>query len=236
MTETGTAPRVALVTGATRGIGAAISRQLAALGLTVVLGARDRAAAEHVAAALGRARAVPVQLDVTDAASVSRCQRLIAAEVGSVDVLVNNAGVLLDDEVPMLAVGEDILEATLQVNLVGVWRMVRALVPAMVERGYGRVVNLSSSLASLAPPETGSPAYSVSKAALNMLTAQLALELRGTGVLVNCLDPGWVRTDMGGPTAPRSPEEGADTAVFLATLDDDGPTGGFFRDRERVAW
>ncbi|HVA22046.1 MAG TPA: SDR family NAD(P)-dependent oxidoreductase [Candidatus Micrarchaeia archaeon] len=228
------AARTALVTGANRGIGLETSRQLVERGLTTIVSARDPAAAARAARACGAAGAI--QLDVTDPASVRRCAERCRTDFGAVDVLVNNAGVLLDDERRLLEVEEAVLATTLEVNLVGVWRMVRAFVPSMLARGYGRVVNLSTGLSRLSAIETGSPAYSVSKTALNMLTAQLAAELRGTGVLVNCLDPGWVRTDMGGPEAPRTPAEGADTAVFLATLPDDGPTGLLFHDRQPVAW
>ncbi|HUY96961.1 MAG TPA: SDR family NAD(P)-dependent oxidoreductase [Verrucomicrobiae bacterium] len=230
------APRVALVTGANRGIGVAICRQLVDRGLTVVVAARDPEQAERAAQQLAADRAIPAALDVTDEESVRRCHQLVTTRCGAVDILVNNAGVLLDDERAILDVSEAILEATLAVNLVGAWRMVRQFVPAMVERGYGRVVTLSSSLGSFSPVETGSPAYSVSKVAVNMLTAQLAAELAGTGVLVNCVDPGWVRTDMGGPDAPRTPAQGADTVTFLATLGDDGPTGRCFRDRMPISW
>jgi NAD(P)-dependent dehydrogenase (short-subunit alcohol dehydrogenase family) len=178
-----------------------------------------------------------VRLDVTDAEQVRAVVREARSRLGGIDVLVNNAGVLLDPR------GGGVLdsrpaayERTLTTNLFGPLRLVQALLPGMIERGYGRIVNLSSGLGQLSGMGSGTPAYRISKAALNALTCTVAADTRGTGVLVNSMCPGWVRTDMGGPDAPRTVEQGADTAVWLATLPDDGPTGGFFRDRQPLAW
>ena len=152
-----------------------------------------------------------------------------------VDVLVNNAGVL--ESGGILGVDDDLMRHTLEVNLLGPLRTARAFMPGMIERGYGRVVNVSSGSGSLTEAVPYSPAYSISKAALNMLTRQLAFASEGHGdVKVNSMCPGWVRTDMGGGAAPRSTEEGADTIVWLATLPADGPTNGFFRDQRPAAW
>jgi NAD(P)-dependent dehydrogenase (short-subunit alcohol dehydrogenase family) len=151
---------------------------------------------------------------------------------------VNNAGVSLDGDLRPPYVDEDLLYATLDTNFTGAWRMAQAVVPGMVEAGYGRVVNVTSSYGSLALMDSGRrPAYRISKTALNALTRMLAAELAGTGVLVNAADPGWTRSGMGGPAAPRGPREGADTPVWLATLpEDDETTGGLFADRRPLAW
>lgn len=232
--------RTALVTGGARGIGVEICRQLADRGLRVLVGARKREAAEEVCRAIGPA-ALPLALDVGSATSVTEAVREAGELVGGgsgIDVLVNNAGVSLDGDLRPPCLDEQVLRATLDINLVGAWRMAEAVVPGMVRKGYGRVVNLSSAYGSLALMDSGRhPAYRVSKTALNALTRMLAGELTGTGVLVNAADPGWTRSGMGGVSAPRGPEEGADTPVWLATLPEgDGTTGGLFAGRRPLPW
>ncbi|WP_030678434.1 SDR family NAD(P)-dependent oxidoreductase [Streptomyces cellulosae] len=232
--------RTALVTGGARGIGVEICRQLADRGLRVLVGARKRDAAEEVCHAIGP-RALPLVLDVGSVLSVREAMREAGELIGGgggVDVLVNNAGVSLDGELRPPHLDEDVLRATLDINLVGAWRMAEAVVPGMVRAGYGRVVNLTSSYGSLALMDSGRhPAYRVSKTALNALTRMLAGELAGTGVLVNAADPGWTRSGMGGPAAPRGPQEGADTPVWLATLPEgDDTTGGLFAERGPLPW
>ncbi|MFF3373854.1 SDR family NAD(P)-dependent oxidoreductase [Streptomyces sp. NPDC002680] len=229
--------RTALVTGGARGIGLEIGRQLADRGLRVLIGARQRKATEEACRAIGPA-ALPLALDVTSATSVRDAVREARELTGGIDVLVNNAGVSLDGDLRPPYVDEDILRATLDTNLTGAWRVAQAVVPGMVEAGYGRVVNLTSSYGSLTLMDSGRhPAYRISKTALNALTRMLAAELAGTGVLVNAADPGWTRSGMGGPSAPRGPEEGADTPVWLATLPEgDGTTGGLFADRGPLPW
>lgn len=230
--------RTALVTGGARGIGVEICRQLADRGLRVLVAARKREAAEEVCRTIGPA-ALPLALDVGCAKSVSEAVRKAGELVGGgIDVLVNNAGISLDGDLRPPYLDEEVLRATLDINLVGAWRMAEALVPAMVRAGYGRVVNLTSSYGSLALMDSGRhPAYRVSKTALNALTRMLAGELAGTGVLVNAADPGWTRSGMGGASAPRGPEEGADTPVWLATLPEgDGTTGGLFAERKPLPW
>ncbi|MFE9442167.1 SDR family NAD(P)-dependent oxidoreductase [Streptomyces sp. NPDC006602] len=232
--------RTALVTGGARGIGAEICRQLADRGLRVLVGARKREAAEEVCRAIGPA-ALPLALDVGSAKSVTDAVREAGELIGGggrIDVLVNNAGVSLDGELRPPHLDEEVLRSTLDINLVGAWRMAEAVVPGMVRAGYGRIVNLTSSYGSLALMDSGRhPSYRVSKTALNALTRMLAGELAGTGVLVNAADPGWTRSGMGGPAAPRGPEEGADTPVWLATLPEgDGTTGGLFAERRPLPW
>jgi NAD(P)-dependent dehydrogenase (short-subunit alcohol dehydrogenase family) len=231
-------PRVALVTGANRGIGLQTARQLLDGGLRVVVAGRDQRAAERARDEIGGASssAMAVRLDVADATSIAAAARAIAESWGAVDVLVNNAAVLLDEDARVLSIPAEHFEATLRTNLLGAIAVCRIFVPAMAERGYGRVVNVSSGAGQLSTMSTYAPAYSISKAALNAFTRVLAATYVARGVLVNAADPGWVRTDMGGPTAPRSVEEGADTIVWLATLPTGGPTGGFFRDRRPIEW
>lgn len=230
--------RVALVTGAGRGLGVEIALQLADQGLHVVLTSRNRDHAQRITddhARTGRSLKAR-QLDVTDQTSVDSCIASVLDSTGRLDVLVNNAGISDGDQ---QAIEADLVLAdqVWQVNVLGAWRCARAVIPAMTSAGYGRIVNVSSTMGSLAWMTSGSePAYRVSKAGLNAVTRTLAAGLVGTGVLVNSASPGWVRTDLGGPRAPRDVTEGADTPVWLATLPDDGPTGGFFLDRRPLDW
>jgi NAD(P)-dependent dehydrogenase (short-subunit alcohol dehydrogenase family) len=233
-----TIQRIALVTGANRGIGLEIARQLAAKGVRVILTARDLARAEDAAGKLAAA-GLPVtgrQLDVTDQASVDRLARSVQEEFGRLDILVNNAGILLDRDQHGTDADLEAARDTLETNVLGPWRLSKVFIPLMRRGGYGRIVNLSSQLGQLESMGGGYPAYRVSKTALNALTRVLADELKGSGILVNSACPGWVRTEMGGQEAPRSVEQGADTPVWLATLPDDGPTGGFFQERRRIPW
>ena len=230
--------RVALVTGANRGLGFEVSRQLSASGLTVVLAGRDVAALEDARRTLAQSeqRAMTVRMDVTDVPSIVAAHRTVTEALGSVDVLVNNAAVLLFENDDVLSIPADAYRDTFKTNVFGVIEVCRVFAPDMARAGYGRIVNVSSGAGQLATMGAYAPAYSMSKAALNAFTRILAHSYRASGVLVNAVDPGWVRTDMGGPSAPRSPQEGADTIAWLATLPDDGPTGGFFRDRRAIGW
>jgi NAD(P)-dependent dehydrogenase (short-subunit alcohol dehydrogenase family) len=223
--------RTALVTGANRGIGLEAARQLGEAGLDVVLTARNADAGRAAAVELG---ARFEQLDVASDESVRECAARLERDGIAIDVLVNNAGVLLSGGI--LDVNDQLLRETLETNLLGPLRTARAFMPPMLGRGYGRIVNVSSGSGSITEASAYTPAYAISKAALNMLTRQLALAADGHGVKVNAMCPGWVSTDMGGGAAPRTPEEGADTIVWLATLPPDGPTNGFFRDRAPAAW
>lgn len=236
MNTTGT--RVALVTGANRGLGLETSRQLLALGLKVVLSGRDRDALDRAAATLGPPgdRVMTVRIDVVDVGSIKAAQAAIERGFGRVDVLVNNAAVLIGEHDQVLSIPSEVYRRTFETNVFGVIEVCRAFAPAMARAGYGRIVNVSSGAGQLATMSTYAPAYSISKTALNALTRILARTYRATGVLVNAVDPGWVRTDMGGSSAPRSPREGAETIAWLATLPDDGPSGGFFHDRGAIEW
>jgi NAD(P)-dependent dehydrogenase (short-subunit alcohol dehydrogenase family) len=230
---------VALVTGANRGLGFETSRQLLAKGLTVVLAGRDDAALERARRTLTESeqrRAMTVRMDVTDLESITAAHRTVTERVGAVGVLVNNAAVLLFENDDALSIPPDAFRQTFETNVFGVIEVCRTFVPDMAAARYGRVVNVSSGAGQLATMAEYAPAYSMSKAALNAFTRILAHTYRDSGVLVNAVDPGWVRTDMGGPSAPRSAEQGADTIVWLATLPDSGPTGGFFHDRRAIEW
>jgi NAD(P)-dependent dehydrogenase (short-subunit alcohol dehydrogenase family) len=231
--------RLAVVTGANRGIGYEIAYQLARKGVRVVVTTRDAAKGEKARTMLA-AQGLPVAfhlLDVRVPVQAGSLAQWLKREHGRLDILVNNAGVMLDRRgarVETLAV--EILRQTLETNVLGPFAVTQALLPLMRETGYGRIVNLSSSLGQLEAMGAGTPAYRISKSALNALTRTLAAELAGTNIKVNSMCPGWVRTDMGGPSAPRSTKEAADTAVWLATLPDDGPSGEFFKDRKRIPW
>lgn len=228
---------VAVVTGANRGLGLETCRQLGAEGYRVVLTARAPERGRAAASGL-RDAGLEVEfrrLDVTEPDHVEALVRHLK-QVGRVDALVNNAGVYLDRKASALDVDLATVRRTMDVNAYGPLRLCQAIVPLMRDRGYGRVVNVSSGSGSFEEMGTGTLAYGASKTWLNVLTRKVALETEGTGVLVNAACPGWVRTRMGGEDARRSPEEGADTIVWLATLPDDGPSGGFFRDRERISW
>jgi NAD(P)-dependent dehydrogenase (short-subunit alcohol dehydrogenase family) len=227
--------RVALVTGATRGIGREVARQLAGQGHTVVVGSRDEAAGRAVADEIGEG-AVAHQLDITDQASVDAVFDWIESELGRLDVLVNNAGIAPDGSGTGVDPDLDVVQSTIDTNTFGAWRMARRAIPLMRRGGYGRIVNISSGAGQLSDMNGGAPAYRVSKTALNAVTRILNAEVQGSGILVNSVCPGWVRTDMGGKSARLSVEEGADTPVWLATLPDDGPSGGFFRNREPIPW
>jgi len=223
------------VTGANRGIGLAIAAQLAAIGHTVLLGSRDPKAGEEAAETLRR-RGLdiePVHIDLSDVSTIEAAVGTLDKSGRHVDALVNNAGVL--HEQPILELTEGEIDESVAVHLTGPLRLIRSLAPNMIENRYGRIVNLSSGWGSFAEGMGGPGLYGVTKAALNALTLRLAKEFPAS-VKVNAMCPGWVRTRMGGEGATRSPEEAADTAVWLATLPDDGPTGGFFRDRKPVEW
>lgn len=226
--------RTALVTGGNRGIGFEACRQLAETGLRVVLTARDAEKGRAAAEALGD-EGLEVsfeKLDVADGGSVEACARRLSGAGIEVDVLVNNAGVYPTEGV--FSVSGETFETALNINTLGPFRTCRAFVPAMVRRGYGRVVNVSSGGGSFGEG-IGPVAYGASKAAQNALTVKVAEAARGD-VKANAMCPGWVRTDMAGAGAPRSTEEAVDTLMWLATLPSDGPNGGFFRDRRPVPW
>jgi NAD(P)-dependent dehydrogenase (short-subunit alcohol dehydrogenase family) len=237
--------RIAVVTGANKGIGLEIARQLAREEVTVFIGARDeargRAAAEELRAEGLDAR--PLRLDVTDDASATAAASEIERQAGRLDILVNNAGIAIDDAPPS-RVSIDVLKRTYETNVFGVVRTTQAFLPLLRKSAAGRIVNLSSGLGSLAQNSDPSwdyaavklLAYNSSKTAVNMVTVQFAHELRNTPIKVNAADPGYVATDMNRNQGIRTVEQGAATPVRLALLPPDGPTGGYFNDDGALPW
>jgi NAD(P)-dependent dehydrogenase (short-subunit alcohol dehydrogenase family) len=230
---------VAVVTGANRGIGLEVCRQLAEEGFTALLGSRDQRKGERAAAAL-RDRAPGLQvhaltLDVADDASVAAAARAVGERLGRCDALVNNAAIEYDTDQRAATADLGRVRSAVETNLLGAWRTVQALLGLLRRAPHPRVVNVSSQAGSLASMGAGTPAYHVTKAALNALTVTLAAELRGDGVLVNAICPGWTATDMGG-RGGRPVGEGAASVVWGVLLGDDGPTGGFFRDGRPLPW
>ncbi len=233
-----TGRRIAIVTGANRGIGLEVCGRLAASGQHIVLGSRNAAAGEAAARSLA-ARGLDVEphpLDVTDDESMRALVAHVERTLGGADVLVNNAGLLLDESGDVLETDVQHFRDCMETNVYGPLRLAQALMPGMIARGYGRVVNVSSGAGQISSMTGYAPPYSLSKAALNALTRLLASAAEGCDVLVNAVDPGWVRTDMGGPAAPRSLAQGADTIVWCATLPPGGPSGRFFHDRQEIDW
>jgi NAD(P)-dependent dehydrogenase (short-subunit alcohol dehydrogenase family) len=230
--------KIALVTGGNRGIGLEICRQLAKLGVRVILGSRDAARGNSAATGLA-SKGFPVearQLDVARSESIMDCLDWIRRDVGRLDILVNNAGIMSEEEDLEPERELQSVRETMKTNVYGPLLLSRRAIEIMKSRRYGRIVNLSSGMGSLTEMGAGYTGYRMSKAGINVLTRVLAAETQGMGILVNSVDPGWVQTAMGGRGASRTVEKGADTPVWLATLPDNGPTGGFFRDRKSTAW
>ena len=228
------AGKVALVTGGNRGIGLETARQLSALGFTVLIGVRDLAKGEVAAKRLG-GKVEGIELDVAAPDAAARAADEVGRRFGRLDVLVNNAAIHYDPSARALKPDWTVIREAFETNVFGAWRVAVAFAPLLGASGHGRLVNVSSEGGSLASMGAGAPAYSTSKATLNALTRILAAELRGAGVLVNAICPGWVATDMGGPGG-RPVAQGAAGIVWAATLPDDGPTGGFFRDGKTLPW
>lgn len=230
--------QVAVVTGANRGIGLEVSRQLAERNVHVVLTSRDKTkgqqALNHL---LDRSLSVSLfQLDVTNSDAATRLCGHLVKTFGRVDILVNNAAIYLDEGDKLLDIPLETLRNSFDANFFGAYSLCKTLIPVMKKNGYGRVVNVSSGYGAMDAMNARTGAYKLSKLALNGLTQILASELKGTNIKVNAVDPGWVRTEMGGPSATRSPQEAARGIVWAATLDADGPTGKFLRDTKIVAW
>jgi NAD(P)-dependent dehydrogenase (short-subunit alcohol dehydrogenase family) len=239
MSENDSGP-VAMVTGANRGIGKEVARQLAARGYEVLLSARDGAQASAAAEELRASTAGTVRaltLDVADEKSIEKAAETVRALGPGLDVLVNNAGVGTDFGVSGTTPDFDAIQRALDTNFFGAYRLTVALLELLRESPHPRIVNVSSGMGGVAEMGGWSPGYRVSKAAMNAMTRILSTELKEDGMLINSACPGFVKTDMGGPMGAQKPvEEGAEGIVWLATLPDDGPTGGFFRDGRPVAF
>jgi len=225
---------IALVSGANRGIGRETARQLAERGYEVIVTARDEEAARAAAGEIG---ARPLQLDVSDPASIERAAAAVAEDPGSLDVLVNNAGIGSDFGVAGTEPDFDAIQRALDTNFFGAYRLSIALLPLLRRSEHARILNVSSGMGAINEMGGWSPGYRVSKAALNATTRILATELEGDGVKVNSACPGLVATDMGDQFGATKPvEDGASGVVWLATLPDDGPSGGFFRDARQISF
>ena len=233
--------RVAVVTGGNRGMGFALCRELASKGYRVLLCSRNPDKGEAAAQELRDQSldVLPVHLDVTNSAQISALTEICRNRLGRVDALINNAGILVDnlsEPVSILDANPESISASFEINTLAPVMVSNALIPLMRERNYGRIVNVSSGMGQLQNMGGCHAGYRISKTALNSATCIYAAELDTTNIKVNAVCPGWVRTEMGGGDAERSVEEGIDTTLWLATLPDDGPSGGYFRDRERIDW
>lgn len=227
--------QLALVTGANRGIGLEVTRQLAQKGFTVILGSRTLEKGEAAVAQLGLNNVIPKALDVTNVESINAVRNWIESEFGVLDVLVNNAGINYDSSQQALTIDMQSVRDTMETNAFGAWQMAIAFASLLRKSQHPRLVNVSSGAGALSDFYGGAPAYSVSKTAMNAITIMLANEFKRDGVLVNAVCPGWVATDMGG-AGGRPVEAGAASVVWAVDIPDDGPTGGFFRDGKRIDW
>jgi NAD(P)-dependent dehydrogenase (short-subunit alcohol dehydrogenase family) len=228
--------KTVLITGANRGIGFEIARQLAGRGFHVFIGARSEQAGQAAQRELEKAGKISLLvLDVSDSKSIASAASKFAS-IGQLDALINNAGIYPDEGVSILTVSREQMVRTFQTNTFGALEVTQAFLPYLKKSPAPRVINFSSGLGQLDGLSAGIPSYGLSKLALNGVTIMLADALKADRIAVNSMCPGWVRTDMGGASAPRSVEQGADTAVWLVTEADAGLTGKFFRDRKEIPW
>ncbi|QJW88622.1 SDR family oxidoreductase [Spirosoma taeanense] len=231
--------RTALITGANKGIGKEVARQLAARGFAVFIGARDMAKGRAASEELCQQgyESTFIQLDVTDPVSIKNACGTFSQKADHLDVLINNAGVLEDHGEDILKLNPEMLDRTFKANVSGPIMVIQDFLPFLQKSVIGgRIINVSSGAGSLASMDTYAPAYSISKTALNAVTRQFAGALKNEKIAVNCVDPGWVRTDMGGPHASRPVEQGAETIVWLATDASQVETGKFWHDKREVEW
>lgn len=226
----------ALVTGANKGIGFAICQGLLAAGFDVILAARSIDKAYKATLALQTSNVRPLELDVSNDDSIKKAAKNLSNEIDSLDVLINNAGIYPDKGVNILTVSRELLNQTMNVNAFGAVQVTQAFLPLLSKSRKARIVNTSSGYGQLAGLSADVPSYCLSKLALNGVTIMLAEALQPQGIVVNAIDPGWVQSDMGGSTAPRTPEQGADTAVWLATEAPTNLTGKFFYERREVSY
>ncbi|MDF0674267.1 MAG: SDR family oxidoreductase [Nitrospira sp.] len=227
---------IALVTGANKGIGLEVVRQLATKQWRVFLSGRSSDSVERAAISLSSPSVTPVVLDVTDQASIDKAAKIVSETVDHLDVLVNNAGILDDHDDSALNLPADRLRRMFETNTIGPLLVIQAFVPLLRKSAAARIINVSSGVGRLTGMGPAVPAYGISKTALNGVTGKFAAALKSSGIAVNSVDPGWVRTEMGGSEAPRSVEQGADTIVWLATQAPQSMTGLFLRDRKPIPW
>ena len=232
-----TSQKIALITGANKGIGFEVARQLVSHGFQVVLGARRPDAGQKAAAELAGGQAQFLEIDIADPPSITRAARQLATLVDHLDVLVNNAGILEDGKATALDVDAGVVRRTFETNTLGSLLVTQAMLPLLLRAPAGaRIINVSSGAGALGEMASWAPAYSISKTALNAVTRQFAAVLRTRHIVVNSVCPGWVRTDPGGAGAPRTVQQGADTIVWLATEAPLSLTGRFVRDRQVIGW
>lgn len=230
--------KVALVTGSNKGIGLEIVRQLAKEGFKTILTSRDENRGKESVKSL-KDQGLDVdycQLEVVNKESIDKAYEYVEKTYGRLDVLVNNAGIFSNHTKDVFNVDINEIKETVETNFYGVLLVTQAFIKLMKKNNYGRIVNLSSGMGQLEDMGAGYYGYRISKVSLNAITKIMAEELKGSNILVNTMCPGWVKTDMGGASAPRTVEQGADTAVWLSQLEDNGPSGKFFRDRKEIAW
>jgi len=230
--------KVALVTGGNRGIGYELVKQLALKGFKVILASRDPEMGHKAVQKLKESNLDVsfVVMDVDNQESIHQAAITVSERYGRVDVLINNAGVYLEENKRLVAMDPSILERTMTTNFFGAYHVIRSFIPLMEKQGYGRIINVSSeygAMSDMSYPGVG--AYKLSKFALNGLTRMVAAEINGD-IKINAVDPGWVSSDMGGPSAPRTPKQAADSILWLATIGPEGPNGVFFRDGKRIDW
>ncbi|MGZ3772484.1 MAG: SDR family NAD(P)-dependent oxidoreductase [Pseudobdellovibrionaceae bacterium] len=234
--------KIAIVTGASRGLGLGISEALAQRGFKVIMAMRnpDKAQKQINTLKVKDLDVVPMKLDVSQEKSINDFVEQIRKEYGFVDVLVNNAGIMIDSEdggnSSVLKTKAATIQKTFATNTLGPFLLTQKIFPLMKQEGYGRIVNVSSGMSRLSEPQSAYAAYRISKTALNMVTNIFATEVQGADICVNSVSPGWVRTDMGGPNADRTIEQGIKGILWAATLPKGGPNGGFFQDGEMVHW
>ncbi|HDR8196694.1 SDR family oxidoreductase [Bacillus thuringiensis] len=230
--------KVALVTGGNRGIGYELVKQLALNGYKVILTSRDPKMGQD---ALQKLKELNLDvsllvMDVENQKSIYHAATMVEKEYGRLDILINNAGVYLEQNDHLLNMDPSVLERTMNTNFFGVYHVIRYFIPLMEKKGYGRIINVSSEYGAMdAISNQGVGAYKLSKFALNGLTQLIAAEIKGD-IKINAVDPGWVSSDMGGPSAPRTPKQVAESIFLLATIGPEGPSGKFFRDGKQVSW
>ncbi|MCZ8495524.1 SDR family oxidoreductase [Priestia megaterium] len=230
--------KVALVTGGNRGIGYELVRQLAMDGFKVILTSRN---SETGRKAVQKLKDSPLEvsyvvMDISNEASILKAAATVSEQYGRLDVLINNAGIYLDKNQKLVNMEPSILEKTLATNFFGAYHVIRSFIPLMEQQSYGRIINVSSeygAMSEMSSPGVG--AYKLSKLILNGLTQLIAAEST-KDIKINAVDPGWVSSDMGGPSAPRTPEQAARSILWLATIGTEGPSGGFFKDEKQIDW